>query len=713
MRIKLVLLLVAIQLIVISLVPSSVQAAQTAQERQLTYGQSVRAQLAPDEPAHEWRFSGRRRDVITIWMEALSDPDSPRLIDTYLFLLSDDGTVLAEDDDGWEDTNSRIQEFLLPADGTYTIVATSYTREERGWYELTLDLVGRQSRRIEYAGMTGYGGAVDGELTPDVPAHIWEFEGQEGDHITIEMDALGGELDPYLLLLAMSEDDLLALLELSDDDLEFLEAYTTDTGSFLAGDDDGGGDLNSLIATQLPADGTYYVVATSCCTAGSSGEYLLALDFVPGAEPSAEQPPDDDTPYIPETTQVIEPEVSSRYLESVSPDASTIVFAEAVYDDRGRAFEVDEVLVIEPTEEAPYGLLRKVVGVNRSQGRVVLETEQASLEEAIYNGAAQVSVTLTPEGAYVAEAGSGRLLSKPAGSAAEEAFTIPIPDEEIVPGVIASGEIELKPSFEFDMVIERSDLRRLILINTTEQSGELRLTAESGFSISLAEEIDLTTLANFGPIEVPVRGTDLSLWLTPVLTVRVGVDGSAVTAITTAVHHTITYHAGVEYENDELRPVAFADGEKTWVEPPNTSARAEARAYVEPELALVVIGGSGPYIGAEGYIRVEASMCETPWWEMFAGVGGSIGVRLQIFSFKFLDEELPIFTEEWPLEDADDPAPFPCPEDGDDAEPPASEPEPPPPADNGGGGGGCCGLFAVVLLGLAATYIGRSNKHPT
>ena len=83
-----------------------------------------------------------------------------------------------------------------------------------------------------------------------------------------------------------------------------------------------------------------------------------------------------------------------------------------------------------------------------------------------------------------------------------------------------------------------------------------------------------------------------------------------------------------------------------------------------------------------------------------------------MFSFKFMDEELPIFTEEWPLEEADGPAPFPCPEDGEDTDPPVSEPEPPPPEDNGGGGGGgCCGLFAVALLGLAATFIGRSQRY--
>jgi hypothetical protein len=221
----------------------------------------------------------------------------------------------------------------------------------------------------------------------------------------------------------------------------------------------------------------------------------------------------------------------------------------------------------------------------------------------------------------------------------------------------------------------------------------------------------LPSLLDFAPIEVPVKGTDFSIWLTPQVTVYVGVKGSATAAVTTAVDHTITYDTGLAYENGELRVTVDSDGAKIEVEPPNATSRVEAKAFLKPELALVVFGGSGPNIAAEGYVRLEASMCETPWWEIFGGVEGTIGVQLRVFSFKFLDEELTILAEEWPLEEADDAAPFPCREDGDDSEPPVSEPEPPPPVENGNGDGGCCGLFAVVLLGLAATYVGRSHKQ--
>ena len=62
--------------------------------------------------------------------------------DTYLLLLSPDGSVLAQDDDGGGGTNSRIPAtsgfITLPAGGTYTIIANSFAASVTGPYTLTL-----------------------------------------------------------------------------------------------------------------------------------------------------------------------------------------------------------------------------------------------------------------------------------------------------------------------------------------------------------------------------------------------------------------------------------------------------------------------------------------------------------------------------------------------------------------------------------------------
>jgi len=83
--------------------------------------------------------------------------------------------------------------------------------------------------------------------------HGWFFEGSKGDVVTIAMRSLDQDLDSYLVL------------------------YGPD-GLLLTEDDDSGEDLDALIEYyELPADGTYRVVAQGAVY-GEAGTYELALE---------------------------------------------------------------------------------------------------------------------------------------------------------------------------------------------------------------------------------------------------------------------------------------------------------------------------------------------------------------------------------------------------------------------------------------------------
>ncbi len=63
---------------------------------------------------------------------------SSSIFDSYVYLKGPSGTVLAQNDDGGAGRNSRIPStsgaFTLPASGTYTIEATSYSTSATGAY---------------------------------------------------------------------------------------------------------------------------------------------------------------------------------------------------------------------------------------------------------------------------------------------------------------------------------------------------------------------------------------------------------------------------------------------------------------------------------------------------------------------------------------------------------------------------------------------------
>ena len=112
--------------------------------------------LASDRPnayMDRYKFSGTAGQNIRIEMNAAIPPQSGGL-DTYLYLLDSAGNILAKNDDIQLGslTNSRIlctdgqdapcpmDFFTLPQDGTYIIVATSFSNGETGAYSLTLTL---------------------------------------------------------------------------------------------------------------------------------------------------------------------------------------------------------------------------------------------------------------------------------------------------------------------------------------------------------------------------------------------------------------------------------------------------------------------------------------------------------------------------------------------------------------------------------------------
>ncbi|NDJ63113.1 MAG: hypothetical protein GYB67_18480, partial [Chloroflexi bacterium] len=86
---------------------------------EIALGEIIDAELTADAPALEFTFDGEADDLIDLTMTSLD-------FDTYLVLLDEDGAVIAEDDDGAGNLNSRIGPFELPADGTYTVVAQSF-----------------------------------------------------------------------------------------------------------------------------------------------------------------------------------------------------------------------------------------------------------------------------------------------------------------------------------------------------------------------------------------------------------------------------------------------------------------------------------------------------------------------------------------------------------------------------------------------------------
>ncbi len=209
-----------------------------------------------------YTFSGTAGQQIAI---ALNSTDFDAYLHLYQGIYPGGGTHIASDDDGGGGTNARIPAgsgfFTLPATGTYTIVARSYTATTTGAYiiRLSRNVVSTCSPAPITVGqnLNGTLQSTDCLLNPNHYYDGYTFSGTAGQQIAISMNS--SEFNAFLLL--------------------YQGNYPG--GTFVASNDDGGGGTNARIPAgsgffTLPATATYTILATPQA-AGPTGAYSLSL----------------------------------------------------------------------------------------------------------------------------------------------------------------------------------------------------------------------------------------------------------------------------------------------------------------------------------------------------------------------------------------------------------------------------------------------------
>lgn len=337
---------------------------------------------------------------------------------------------------------------------------------------------------------------------------------------------------------------------------------------------------------------------------------------------------------IPETTKLLDDE-SLETIDSVSADGDVIVFTEE--SEVVQAFSVGDVLVSDSSEMAQEGFLRKVTRISRENGQVVVETSSAKLEEAIESGNVEVSHTLTAtdiqtEPSQLSRHGNKVLLAPMPDGLEITINEVVLADEDgdystTYDQVVANGSILLDPSFDFRLAIEDHTLEELVFLNETTEQVELEIS-----STLAVDDLHVSRqIANyhFSPITVWVGW--LPVVITPVMSVSVGLDGSASVDVHAGVSQQATLTSGLVYRHGDWRALDDLSHEFDFT-PPTLSSGCEMRVFVRPQLDLLIYGTPGPYGRVDGYLQLSADPLDSPWWELYAGLEASIGVEFDVLS---------------------------------------------------------------------------------
>ena len=164
--------------------------------------------------------------------------------DPYLYLLAEDGSRIADNDDGGGDLHARVERDLLP--GTYLIEATTVGGRSRGPADFAVSVSYVSGCEPLHLGTLepGIDLTASGSWTLDTcgsrfvvahPAHGYTFNLEQGGRVRIDLTSEEG--DPVLSLASLS-------------------------GGIIGANDDGGDRRNSRLDQYLPAGG-YFIEATT------------------------------------------------------------------------------------------------------------------------------------------------------------------------------------------------------------------------------------------------------------------------------------------------------------------------------------------------------------------------------------------------------------------------------------------------------------------
>jgi len=381
-------------------------------------------------------------------------------------------------------------------------------------------------------------------------------------------------------------------------------------------------------------------------------------------------PPPDSEPLetiIPDTTKVVEEE-TIQAITSVAEDQSTIIFK--TFTPQLEELIPGDIIAMGVTEHTPEGLLRRVKKITKggkNGNEIIVETEFATLEEAIEQGEFYFNEALKAEDAkeptyYVEGIEFIRDKSKIKDSKIQLLeFNFKI-DAIIFDGdnnpetkednITLTGQIAFNYNLLFSGKIGFPHLlKELNFQNIVKIEKNLGVTVGGPVKL-FSKKIDLYT--HDCGIKVVWIGCCFPVVLHPKITISANVEGEIFAKATVEITDEDTYTAGIKFDNGNWQPISSHENNFS---PPSLSFSTGGSITfgVGPKLECKVDGVLGPYCKTTLYGKAIADIFTDPWWKLYLGIIAEAGVKIEIFSKVFASANLTVLDFEKIIAQADGP----------------------------------------------------------
>lgn len=378
----------------------------------------------------------------------------------------------------------------------------------------------------------------------------------------------------------------------------------------------------------------------------------------PNSTSEASTPAPDEV-IIPSTTKVMDP-ASLSTLESVD-EKGTLYFSQAT--PALEALKPGDVLVSDASSAAPFGLLKKVIAVRAEGERIIVETTDALITEAVHQGSGSVSKELKPEdirstqifqegvtfegfdaSSQIPARSHGLMSIAPSALLRPAGLTYRFNTDLGTGGQVqVTGTATINPIMDFGLNIscdetflgvckEIPDLNVLAKVGVQENAnlvvkGKSSYTFNEDYPIARHEFSPITFF--LGPVPVV---------LVPVLKIYLKGDGSLTAKFDYIVDQDLTLAAGFKYNSDNgFEDLSeYKSGFKQTG--PTFSGALDVRAMVGVQFEIMLYGAIGPYGSLEGGAHLQASLDGLPSAKnLLWNADGCLWLNVGIDSVKAID----------------------------------------------------------------------------
>ncbi|MBW6516860.1 MAG: chitobiase/beta-hexosaminidase C-terminal domain-containing protein, partial [Candidatus Cloacimonetes bacterium] len=353
----------------------------------------------------------------------------------------------------------------------------------------------------------------------------------------------------------------------------------------------------------------------------------LVLLFFSCSEKKTTEPDITFEPIITPETVVMEEDVAATIIEVTDEQ---IILPEGVNPE---FYEPGNVIVSGPSEQAPYGLLRKVTDSYEQDGQIVVNTVQATLEDVFDELEFSISRSLK-----TSDIEKTVLLVDGVEFLEDDKDLLSFPHDinkniNLGSGIMmnVSGNVTLTFNIFFDARINIwQGLHYLEAGAILTQNLNIDFTVNGGFDYS--QEIDLVQ-HYFTPITFFAGVIPIVIVPKAVIVLEIGANGDA--AVTVNVNTTGSYiKAGAKYIKPHVpEPIFEPQLVFDQTTHPNLGTSLNIFCGSGPRFEMNLYGVAGPNVKALGFIELEADTTANPWWTLVGGFQLFVGLKFEVLGY--------------------------------------------------------------------------------